>query len=71
MANQLSEAQASLIECLKFLKLEQDAIIVIMLLIPKDEQIAIMAEYLLENPKATESDILAKAQEITEAMFTS
>ena len=67
MANQLSEAQANLIECLKFLKLEQDAIVAIMLLIPKDEQIATMAEYLLENPKATESDILKKATEISEA----
>ena len=67
MANKLSEAQASLIESLKFLKLEQDAIVVIMLLIPKDEQIAEMAEFLLENPKATEADILKKATEISEA----
>ena len=67
MMNQLSEAQANLIECLKFLNLEQDAIVAIMLLIPKDEQIATMAEYLLGNPQATESDILKKATEISEA----
>ena len=64
MANQLSEAQANLIECLKFLNVQKDAIVAIMLLIPKDEQIATMAEYLLENPKATEAEILAKALEI-------
>ena len=67
MGNKLSEAQASLIECLKFLKLEQDTIVVIMLLIPDDEQIASMAGYLLENPRATESDILKKATEISKS----
>ena len=67
MANQLSEAQANLIECLKFLKVKQDAIVAIMLLIPKDEQIATMAEYLLENPKANEPEILKKATEISKA----
>ncbi len=65
MANQLSEVQADLIECLKLLKVKQDAIVAIMLLIPNDEQIATMAEYLLENPKATESEILEKALELT------
>ena len=67
MANQLSEAQANLIECLKFLKVKQDAIVAIMLLIPKDEQIATIAEYLLENPKANEPEILKKATEISKA----
>ena len=66
MANKLSKAQANLIDCLKFLKLEQDTIIVIMLMIPKDEQIAKMAEFLLDNPKASESEILKKATEISE-----
>ncbi len=66
MANQLSQAQASLIECFKFLKIKQDAIVAIMLLIPKDEQIAKMAEYLLANPKVTETQILEKAMEIAE-----
>lgn len=65
MANKLSEAQANLIDCLKFLKLEQDTIIVIMLMIPKDEQMAKMAEFLLDNPKASESEILKKATEIS------
>ena len=37
-----------------------------MLMIPKDEQIAKMAEFLLENPKASESEILKKAAEISE-----
>ena len=37
-----------------------------MLMIPKDEQIAKMAEFLLENPKASESEILKKATEISE-----
>ena len=66
MENRLSQAQASLIECFKFLKIKQDAIIAIMLMIPNDEQIAEMAEYLLDNPKATESQILEKAMEIAE-----
>lgn len=66
MMNKLTEAQASLIECLKFLKIDRDAIVVIMLMIPKDEQIAEMAEFLLENPQATESDMLGKALELSE-----
>lgn len=65
MANQLSYAQANLIECFKFLNLKQETIVGIMLLIPKDEQIAEMAEYLLENPKATESQLLKKATDIS------
>ena len=69
MANQLSEAQANLIECLKFLKLKQDVIIAIMLLIPKDEQIATMANYLLEKPKATEAEIIQTAVQISEEIL--
>lgn len=66
MEKGLTEAQSDMIECLNFLKLDKNAIVVIMLLIPKDEQIAEMAEFLLENPKATESDILKKAVDISE-----
>lgn len=66
MAKQLSEAQVNLIECLKFLKVSQENIVGIMLMIPQDEQIAEMAEYLSNNPKATESEILKKAVEISE-----
>ena len=51
---------------LEFLKLDQEAIVAIMLLIPKEEQIAEIAEFLLENPNATQSDILKKATEISE-----
>ena len=69
MANQLSEAQANLIECLKFLKVSQESIVGIMLMIPKDEQIAEMANYLLENPKAQESEIIKKAIEIDEGIL--
>ena len=64
MPNQLSQMQANLIECLKFLKIKQDTIVAIMLLIPRNEQIAMMAEYLLQNTNPTESEILDKAQEI-------
>lgn len=67
MEKQLSEAQANFIECLKYLKIDKDAIITIMLLVPQDEQIADLAEYLLEHPLATESDILHKAMEISNA----
>lgn len=66
MENQLSEAQANLIECLKFLKISQETIVGIMLMIPKDEQIAEMANYLSDNPKASESEILKKTTEIRE-----
>ena len=66
MTNKLSKAQSDMIECLKFLKLDQEAIVAIMLLIPKYEQIAEMAEFLLENQNATQSDILKKATEISE-----
>ena len=66
MTNKLSEAQTDMIECLKFLKLDQEAIVAIMILIPKEEQIAEIAEFLLENPNATQSDILKKATEISE-----
>ena len=64
MKKQLSQAQANLIECLKYLEIDKDAIITIMLLVPKESQIADLAEYLLEHPLATESDILHKAIEI-------
>lgn len=66
MTNKLSKAQSDMIECLKFLKLDQEAIVAIMLLIPKEEQIAEMAEFLVENPDATQSDILKKAVDISE-----
>ena len=66
MANTLSEAQAYLAECLKFLKISRDAIVTILLLVPNDDQIAAMAEYILENPKAAEEQILKKAMEISE-----
>ena len=66
MEHQLTTAQETLIECLQLLGLEATAIITIMLMIPEDEQIAEMAEYLLKNPKATESDILKKAVDISE-----
>ena len=65
MDKRLSEAQANLIECLKFLKVKQENIVGIMLMIPQDRQIAEMAEYLSNNPKTTESGILAKAIEIS------
>lgn len=64
MANQLSEAQVNLIECFKFLKINQETIVTIMLLIPRDDQIAKMAEFLSENPNATESELLKMAMEI-------
>ena len=65
MAKLLSEAQANLIECLKFLKIKQEKIVGIILMIPQDRQIAEMAEYLSNNPKTTESEIFAKAIEIS------
>ena len=67
MKKQLSQAQANLVECLKYLKVHHEAIITILLLVPSEEQIADLAEYLLENPLATESDIIQKSIEIAKA----
>lgn len=67
MKKQLSQAQANLVECLKYLKVHHEAITTILLLVPSEEQIADLAEYLLENPLATESDILQKSMEIAKA----
>lgn len=67
MKKQLSQAQANLIECLKYLEIDKDAIITIMLLVLKEAQIADLAEYLLEYPLATESDILHKAMAINKS----
>ena len=66
MENQLSQAQMNLIECLKFLEITPDAITTILLLIPQDEQIAEMADYLLENPKVAEAKIIEQAVMISE-----
>lgn len=66
MKKRLSEAQEGLIECLKFLKVSTDAIVMTMLLIKDDAQIAEMADYLLTNPGACESDILKTATVISE-----
>jgi hypothetical protein len=66
MSDQLSEMQETLIEYLKSLNYEQETILLIMLLIPKDAELALLAQYLLENPQATDSDIIQKAMDILE-----
>lgn len=66
MVNQLSEAQASLIECLKFLGVTRRTITAIMLLIPEDHQIAEMADFLMRNKNAEESQMLEMAVQISE-----
>ena len=62
----LSQAQSILIECLKFLKLNEETITGIMLMIPNDEQISRMAEFLEKTPNPTEKQIVEEAQRISE-----
>ena len=62
----LSEAQAILIDCLKFLKISEDGILIILMLIPSDKQISEMADFLLNHRGATEDEIIEKALEISE-----
>ncbi len=62
----LTDAQKRLIECLKFLKVEDERIIGIMLLVKTDEQISAMADYILKTPTATSSMILEKGVEISD-----
>ena len=63
---QLSEAQQNLIKCLKFLKLEEDVIILIIILLKDDNQIAKIAEFLDYNPNATQGQIIEQAIKISE-----
>ena len=63
---QLNNSQAQLVECLKFLKVSQENIVGIMLLVKTDEQISEMADFLMTNPKATSSEILSKAVGISD-----
>ena len=63
--SELSTNQKNLIQVLKYLKLEEDAIIGIVLSLKSDNQIADMAEYLSANPRATQSQILAKSVELS------
>ena len=66
MGTELLQTQANLIECLKFLKVNHETIKAIMLMIPQDNQISKMASWLLENPRATEQEILKQAVVISE-----
>ena len=66
MENQLTRAQAMLIECLAYFDVKEEAIMAIMLMVRSDEQIAAMAEYLSKNPKTTEQDIIEEAMRIDE-----
>ena len=60
----LSQKQKDLINCLKYLKIEDDAIVVILLNVKKDYQISQLAEFLLLNNNASQSQIIKKAIEI-------
>lgn len=61
-----SRAQEICLECLMTLGVSTDGIMVIMLLIPEDWQIAEMADYLLKNKGATEDEIIEEAIRISE-----
>ena len=67
----LTEAQEILIDCLKFLKVRKEMITGIMLMIPKDDQIADMAEFLSKNQDATEEEIVEMALELSEELHES
>lgn len=64
---ELSQSQIDFIQCLRFLELEEQAIVAIALMIKTDEQIAEMAEFLLSHPEATQSDLLRVAVEISDS----
>lgn len=55
-----------LIICLKALGVSLDGVKVIMLLIPEDWQIAEMADFLLKNKDAKETEIIEEAIRISE-----
>lgn len=60
----LSEMETTIIQGLKYLKVEEEAIIGIMLLIQEEWQVIEMGSYLYDNPQATQEEILLKAVEI-------
>ena len=62
---QLSEMQKNLIQCLKYLKLEEDAIVVIMLSLKEEDQMAELADFLMNNQESTQGQILEKVMEIS------
>lgn len=64
--SELSKAQEMLIICLKALGVSLDGVKVIMLLIPEDWQIAEMADFLLKNKDAKETEIIEEAIRISE-----
>ena len=61
-----SQAQAAFLECLMALGMSKDGIMVIMLLIPEDWQIAEMADFLLKNKDAKETEIIEEAIRLSE-----
>ncbi len=63
---ELTKEQNALIECLKFKGITKDNIVGIMLMVKEQEQIAKMAEYLLENPTASSDEIMAFALTLKE-----
>ena len=64
--SELSKAQEMLIMCLKPLGVSLDGVKVIMLLIPEDWQIAEMADFLLKNKDAKETEIIEEAIRLSE-----
>ena len=64
---EFNENHKKFAKLLKALRLTKDSTITIALLLQENHQMVAMAEYLKENPNATESEILKKAVEINEA----
>ena len=61
----LTPLEESLLEIMQTLKVDWETIVGIMLMIPKDDQIADMAEFLSGNPNATEEEIVEVALKIS------
>lgn len=68
MNQELNESQKILIQCLCALNCQEETITAIILLLSTEEQISEMADFLLNNRLATESDILKNAIEIAKTM---
>ncbi len=60
----LTEKQQLLLNGLELFKVEQEAIIGIMIALQSEKQIDMLMNYMVKNPSATQEEILIKTAEI-------
>ena len=61
---ELSETQKLLVNGLKLFKVEKECIVGIMLMLKEEDQMWDMMDYMADNLKATQEELLLKATEI-------